>query len=144
LKAAGISRQFLRRVWQIIQNRGRAKSGEIAEELALPKQSNRLGMALSILIQERLIYQVAADSYSAQPSNYCPAREDVVRKVLQAVREKPGLSSKDLANATGLGTSIISAVTRYLASRGMIRRELTTARPGINLQAIWLHYPSNP
>jgi hypothetical protein len=142
LKVAGISRQFLRRVWQIVQNRGRAKSSEIAEELALPKQSLRLGNALSILIQERLIYQVATDDYSAQPSNYCPASEDVVRKVLHAVREKPGLNNKGLADATGLGTSAITTITRYLASRGMIRRELTTVRIGFSLRAIWLNYPA--
>jgi len=142
LRVAGINRQFLRRVWQIVQNRGRVKSREIAEELALPKQSQRLGIALSILVQERLIYQVAADSYSAQPSNYCPTTEDVVWKVLQAVREKPGLNSKDLANTTGLAISTISEVARYLASRGMIRRELTTTRLGAGLQTVWLHYPT--
>jgi hypothetical protein len=132
----------LQRVWQIVQNRGRAKSSEIAEELALPKRSHRLGIALSILVQERLIYQVAPDTYSAQPSNYYPASEDVVWKVLQAVREKPGLNNKDLANTTGLAESTISEVARYLASRGMIRRELTTVRLGPGLQAIWLHYPT--
>ena len=142
LKVAGISRQFLRRVFQIVQNRGRARSSEIAEELALPKQSLRLGNALSILIQERLIYQVATDDYSAQPSNYCPASEDVVRKVLQAVREKPGLNSKELANATGLGTSTIAKIARYLASRGIIRRELTVISNGFGLQTAWLHYPA--
>ena len=142
LKAVGINRRFLRRVWQIVQNRGRVKSSEIAEELALPKRSHRLGITLSILVQERLIYQVTTDGYSAQPSNYCPATEDVVWKVLQAVREKPGLNTKDLANATGLAVSTVSEVARYLASRGMIRRELTTARSGFGLQSIWLHYPT--
>jgi hypothetical protein len=142
LKVAGINRQFLRRVWQIVQNRGRAKSSEIAEELALPKNSTRLGSALSILIQERLIYWVAADSYSTQPSNYCPVSEDVVWKVLQAVREKPGLNTKGLADATGLDTGTISVATRYLASHGMIRRELTTTRLGLGLRAMWLHYPA--
>jgi len=142
LKVAGINRQFLRRVWQIVQNRGRAKSSEIAEELALPKQSLRLGNALSILIQERLIYQVAADSYSAQLSNYRPVSKDVVRKVLQAVREKPGLNTKGLADATGLGTATITKTARYLASHGMIRRELTIASVGTGLLAIWLHYPT--
>jgi hypothetical protein len=142
LKVAGINRQFLRRVLQIVQNRGRVKSSEIAEELALPKQSRRLGSALSILVQERLIYQVATDSYSAQPSNYRPVSEDVVWKVLQAVREKPGLNNKGLADATGLDTGTISAVARYLASRGMIRRELTATRAGIGLRPIWLHYPT--
>jgi transcription initiation factor IIE alpha subunit len=142
LKVAGINRQFLRRVFQIVQNRGRVRNSEIAEELALPKCSLRLGNALSILIQERLIYQVAADSYSAQPSNYCPVTEDIVRKVLQAVREKPGLNTKGLANATGLGTSTITKVTRYLASRGAIRRELTAISNGVGLQTTWLHYPT--
>jgi hypothetical protein len=144
LKVAGINRQFLRRVWQIVQNRGRVRSNEIAEELALPKQSRRLGIALSILTQERLIYQAAADSYSAQPSNYCPVSKDVVWKVLQAVREKPGLNTKGLADATGLDTGTVSVTTRYLASHGMIRRELVVIRNGAALKAIWLHYPSNP
>lgn len=142
LKVAGINRQFLRRVWQIVQNRGRVKSSEIAEELALPKQSRRLGNALSILIQERLIYQVAADSYSVQPSNYCPVSKDVAWKVLQAVREKPGLNTKGLADATGLDTGTISVATRYLASHGMIRREPTITRFGTGLRVIWLHYPT--
>jgi len=142
LRVVGIDRRFLRRVWQIVQNRGRVKSSEIAEELVLPKRSRRLGNALSILMQERLIYQVAFDSYSTQPSNYRPASEDVVRKVLQAVREKPGLDSKDLADATGLDSGTISKVTRYLASHGMIRRELTIARLGLGFRVIWLHYPT--
>jgi hypothetical protein len=142
LRVAGINRQFLRRVWQIVQNRGWVTSSEIAGELALPKQSRRLGNALSILVQERLIYQVAAGAYSVQPSNYCPASEDVVRKVLQVVRENPGLNNKGLADATGLDSGTISEVTRYLASRGMIRRELATARTGAGPIATWLHYPT--
>jgi hypothetical protein len=143
LKLAGLTRQFLRSVWEIVQRRRVVKSAELAKTLRLPKQSQRLGMALSILVQERLIYQKSGDSYSIRPVNYQPASEEMMWRVVKYVCDNPGAETGELARATGTNVSHISKVARHLAAQGLIRRQLVAKQRGIANSATWLHYPAD-
>jgi len=143
LRLAGLTRQFLRRVWEIVKQRGVVKSAELAKTLRLPKQSLRLGMALSILVQERLIYQKSGDSYSIRPVDYQPASEDMMWRVVKYVCDNPGAETGELARATGTNVSHISKIARHLAAQGLIRRQLVVKRRGIADCATWLHYPAD-
>jgi hypothetical protein len=143
LKLAGLTRQFLRRLWEIVQRRRVVKSAELAKTLRLPKQSQRLGMALSILVQERLIYQKSGDSYSIRPVDYQPASEDFMWRVVKYVCDNPGAETGELAKATGTNVSHISKIARHLAAQGLIRRQLVVKRRGIANSATWLHYPAD-
>ena len=143
LKLAGLTRQFLRRLWEIVQRRRVVKSAELAKTLRLPKQSQRLGMALSILVQERLIYQKSGDSYSIRPVDYQPASEDFMWRVVKHVCDNPGAETGELAKATGTNVSHISKIARHLAAQGLIRRQLVAKRRGIADCATWLHYPAD-
>jgi hypothetical protein len=141
LKLAGLNRQFLRRVWEIVQRRGVVKTAELAKALKLPKQSQRLGMALSILVQERLIYQKSADSYSKHPADYQPASEEMMWSVVKYVCDNPGADTSELIKAVGGDTSRMCRIARHLAAQGLIRRQLVVKHRGIAKCATWLHYP---
>jgi len=143
LRLAGLTRQFLRRLWEIVKQRGVVKSAELAKTLRLPKQSQRLGMALSILVQERLIYQKSGDSYSIRPVDYQPASEDMMWRVVKYVCDNPGAETGELAKAAGTNVSHISKIARHLAAQGLIRRQLVAKRRGIANSATWLHYPAD-
>jgi len=143
LRLAGLTRQFLRRLWEIVKQRGVVKSAELAKTLRLPKQSQRLGVALSILVQERLIYQKSGDSYSIRPVDYQPASEDMMWRVVKYVCDNPGAETGELAKATGTNVSHISKIARHLAAQGLIRRQLVAKRRGIAKCATWLHYPAD-
>jgi len=143
LRLAGLTRQFLHSVWEIVQRRRVVKSAELAKTLRLPKQSQRLGMALSILVQERLIYQKSGDSYSIRPVNYQPASEEMMWRVVKYVCDNPGAETGELARATGTNVSHISKVARHLAAQGLIRRQLVAKQRGIANSATWLHYPAD-
>ena len=143
LKLAGLTRQFLRRLWEIVKQRGVVKSAELAKTLRLPKQSQRLGVALSILVQERLIYQKSGDSYSIRPVDYQPASEDMMWRVVKYVCDNPGAETGELAKAAGTNVSHISKIARHLAAQGLIRRQLVAKRRGIANSATWLHYPAD-
>jgi len=143
LRLAGLTRQFLRRLWEIVQRRGVVKSAELAKTLRLPKQSLRLGMALSILVQERLIYQKSGDSYSIRPVDYQPASEDMMWRVVKYVCDNPGADTNELAKATGIHISQMSKIARHLAAQGLIRRQLVAKHRGIAKCATWLHYPAD-
>jgi len=143
LRLAGLTRQFLRRLWQIVKQRGVVKSAEIARLLRLPKQSQRLGMALSILVQERLIYQKSSDSYSIRPVDYQPASEDMMWRVVKYVCDNPGADTSELVKAVGGDTSRVSRIARHLAAQGLIRRQLVAKHRGIAKSATWLHYPAD-
>jgi len=143
LRLAGLTRQFLRRLLEIVQRRGVVKSAELAKTLRLPKQSLRLGMALSILVQERLIYQKSGDSYSIRPVDYQPASEDMMWRVVKYVCDNPGADTNELAKATGIHISQMSKIARHLAAQGLIRRQLVVKRRGIADCATWLHYPAD-
>jgi len=143
LRLAGLTRQFLSRLLEIVQRRGVVKSAELAKTLRLPKQSLRLGMALSILVQERLIYQKSGDSYSIRPVDYQPASEDMMWRVVKYVCDNPGADTNELAKATGIHISQMSKIARHLAAQGLIRRQLVAKRRGIADCATWLHYPAD-
>ena len=143
LRLAGLTRQFLRRLWEIVKQRGVVKSAELAKALRLPKQSQRLGMALSILVQERLIYQKSGDSYSIRPVDYQPASEDMMWRVVKYVCDNPGADTSELVKAMGGDTSRVSRIARHLAAQGLIRRQLVAKRRGIADCATWLHYPAD-
>jgi len=143
LKLAGLTRQFLRRLLEIVQRRGVVKSAELAKTLRLPKQSLRLGMALSILVQERLIYQKSCDSYSIHPVDYQPASADMMWSVVKYVCDNPGAETGELAKATGINISQMSKIARHLAAQGLIRRQLVAKHRGIADCATWLHYPAD-
>ena len=143
LRLAGLTRQFLRRLWEIVKQRGVVKSAEIAKTLRLPKQSQRLGMALSILVQECLIYQKSGDSYSIRPVDYQPASEDMMWRVVKYVCDNPGAETGELAKATGTNVSHISKIARHLAAQGLIRRQLVVKHLDIGRCATWLHYPAD-
>ena len=143
LRLAGLTRQFLRRLLEIVQRSGVVKSAELAKTLRLSKQSLRLGMALSILVQERLIYQKSGDSYSIRPVDYQPASEDMMWRVVKYVCDNPGAETGELARATGTNVSHISKIARHLAAQGLIRRQLVVKRRGIADCATWLHYPAD-
>jgi hypothetical protein len=143
LRLAGLTRQFLRRLWEIVQRRGVVKSAELAKALKLPKQSQRLGMALSILVQERLIYQKSSDSYSKHPADYQPASEEMMWSVVKYVCDNPGADTSELVKAVGGDTSRVSRIARHLATQGLIRRQLVVKRRGIAKSATWLHYPAD-
>jgi len=143
LKLAGLTRQFLRRLWEIVQRRRVVKSAELAKTLRLPKQSLRLGMALSILVQERLIYQKSNDSYSKHPADYQPASEEMMWSVVKYVCDNPGAETGELAKATGIHISQMSKIARHLAAQGLIRRQLVAKHRGIADCATWLHYPAD-
>jgi len=143
LRLAGLTRQFLSRLLEIVQRRGVVKSAELAKTLRLPKQSLRLGMALSILVQERLIYQKSGDSYSIRPVDYQPASEDMMWRVVKYVCDNPGADTNELAKATGIHISQMSKIARHLAAQGLIRRQLVVKRRGIADCATWLHYPAD-
>jgi transcription initiation factor IIE alpha subunit len=143
LRLAGLTRQFLRRLLEIVQRRGVVKSAELAKTLRLPKQSLRLGMALSILVQERLIYQKSGDSYSIRPVDYQPASEDMMWRVVKYVCDNPGADTNELAKATGIHISQMSKIARHLAAQGLIRRQLVAKHRGIAKCATWLHYPAD-
>ena len=143
LRLAGLTRQFLRRLWEIVKQRRVVKSAELAKTLRLPKQSQRLGMALSILVQECLIYQKSGDSYSIRPVDYQPASEDMMWRVVKYVCDNPGAETGELAKAAGTNVSHISKIARHLAAQGLIRRQLVAKRRGIANSATWLHYPAD-
>jgi predicted transcriptional regulator len=143
LRLAGLTRQFLRRVWGIVQQRGVVKIDELAEALKLSKTS-RLGVALSILVQERLIYQESDESYSIHPVDYYqPASEDFMWRVVKYVRDNPGADTKELARAMRVHISQVSRVARHLAAQGLIRRQLVVKHLDIGRCATWLHYPAD-
>jgi len=142
LKLAGLTRQFLRSVWEIVQRRGVVKSAELAEALKVSKKS-RLGVALSILVQERLIYQKSDESYSIHPVDYKPASEDFMWRVVKYVRDNPGADTRELARAMGVHISQMSRIARHLAAQGLIRRRLVAKHRGIAKCATWLHYPAD-
>jgi hypothetical protein len=143
LRLAGLTRQFLRRLLEIVQRRGVVKSAELAKALKLPKQSQRLGMALSVLVQERLIYQKSSDSYSKHPADYQPAPEEMMWSVVKYVCDNPGADTSELVKAVGGDTSRVSRIARHLAAQGLIRRQLVAKHRGIANSATWLHYPAD-
>ena len=143
LRLAGLTRQFLRSVWEIVQRRRVVKSAELAKALKLPKQSQRLGMALSVLVQERLIYQKSSDSYSKHPADYQPASEEMMWSVVKYVCDNPGADTSELVKAVGGDTSRVSRIARHLAAQGLIRRQLVAKHRGIANSATWLHYPAD-
>jgi len=143
LRLAGLTRQFLRRLLEIVQRRRVVKSAELAKTLRLPKQSQRLGMALSILVQERLIYQKSRESYSIHPVDYKPASEDMMWRVVKYVCDNPGADTSELVKAMGGDTSRVSRIARHLAAQGLIRRQLMAKHRGIADCATWLHYPAD-
>jgi hypothetical protein len=143
LKLAGLTRQFLRRVWEIVQRRGIVKSVELAKLLKLPNRSQRLGMALSILVQERLIYQRSKESYSIHPADYQPAPAEMMWNVVKYVCDNPGAETVELAKAMGTDASHIVRIARHLAAQGLIRRQLVVKHRGIGKCATWLHYPAD-
>jgi CRP-like cAMP-binding protein len=143
LKLAGLTRQFLRRLWEIVQQRGIVKSAELAKSLKLPNRSQRLGMALSILVQERLIYQRSNGSYSIHPVDYQPAPADMMWNVVKYVCDNPGAETGELAKAMGTDASHMSRIARHLAAQGLIRRELVAKHRGVGKCATWLHYPAD-
>ena len=143
LRLAGLTRQFLRRLWEIVKQRRVVKSAEIAKTLRLPKQSQRLGMALSILVQECLIYQKSRESYSIRPVDYQPASEDFMWRVVKYVCDNPGADTSELVKAMGGDTSRVSRIARHLAAQGLIRRQLVAKHRGIAKCATWLHYPAD-
>jgi predicted transcriptional regulator len=143
LKLAGLTRRFLRSVWEIVQQRGVVKIAELAEALKLSKKS-RLGVALSILVQERLIYQESDESYSIHPVDYYqPASEDFMWRVVKYVRDNPGADTKELARAMCVHISQVGRVARHLAAQGLIRRQLVVKHLDIGRCATWLHYPAD-
>jgi len=142
LRLAGLTRQFLRRVWEIVQQRGVVKTAELAKALKLPKKS-RLGVALSILVQERLIYQKSDESYSIHPADYQPAPEGMMWRVVKYICDNPGVDTAELVSAIGGDHSRISKVARHLAAQGLIRRQLVVKRKGVADCAAWLHYPAD-
>ena len=142
LKLAGLTRQFLRSVWEIVRQRGVVRSAELAKALKLPNKS-RLGMALSILVQERLIYQKSEDSYSIHPVDYRPASPDIMWRVVKYVRDNSGVGTNELVRATGIHISQMSKIARHLAAQGLIRRQLVVKNRGIAKCATWLHYPAD-
>jgi CRP-like cAMP-binding protein len=143
LKLAGLTRQFLHRLWEIVQRRGVVKSAELAKSLKLPKRSQRLGMALSILVQERLIYQKSNDSYSIHPVDYQPAPADMMWSVVKYVCDNPGVETGELAKSIDTNIPHISRIARQLAAQGLIRRQLVGKRRGVGTCATWLHYPAD-
>jgi hypothetical protein len=143
LKLAGLTRQFLHRLWEIVQQRGIVQSTELAKSLKLPKHSQRLGMALSILVQERLIYQRSNKSYSIHPVDYQPASADMMWRVVKCVCDNPGSETVELAKAAGTDVAHISRIARQLAAQGLIRRQLVVKHRGIGKCATWLHYPAD-
>jgi hypothetical protein len=143
LKLAGLTRQFLRRLCEIVRQRGVVKTAELAKALKLPKQSQRLGMALSILVQERLIYQKSIDSYSIHPADYQPASADMMWSVVKYVCDNPGADTSELIKAVGGDTSRMCRIARHLAAQGLIRRQLVVKHRGIANSATWLHYPAD-
>jgi hypothetical protein len=143
LKSAGLNRQFLRSLLEIVRRRGVVKTVELARALKLPKKSLRLGMALSILVQERLIYQKSDESYSINPVDYQPASADMMWRVVKYVCDNPGADTSELVKAIGGDASRLSRVARYLAAEGLIRRQLVVRRRGIADCATWLHYPAD-
>ena len=143
LRLAGLTRQFLRSVWEIVQQRGVVKIDELAEALKLPKKS-RLGVALSILVQERLIYQKSDESYSIHPVNYYqPASEDFMWRVVKYVCDNPGADTNELARAMGVHISKVGRIARHLAAQSLIRRQLVVKHLDIGKCATWLHYPAD-
>ena len=143
LKLAGLTRRFLRSVWEIVQQRGVVKIAELAEALKLSKKS-RLGVALSILVQERLLYQESDESYSIHPVDYYqPAPEDMMWRVVEYVCDNPGADTKELARAMRVHISQVGRVARHLAAQGLIRRQLVAKQRGIAKCATWLHYPAD-
>jgi len=143
LKLVGLTRQFLRSVWEIVQQRGVVKIAELAEALKVSKKS-RLGVALSILVQERLIYQKSDESYSIHPVNYYqPASEDFMWRVVEYVCDNPGADTRELARATGIHISHVGRIARHLAAQGLIRRQLVAKHQGDGKCATWLHYPAD-
>jgi len=143
LKLAGLTRRFLRSVWEIVQQRGVVKIAELAEALKLSKKS-RLGVALSILVQERLIYQESDESYSIHPVDYYqPAPEDMMWRVVEYVCDNPGADTKELARAMRVHISQVGRVARHLAAQGLIRRQLVVKHLDIGRCATWLHYPAD-
>ena len=142
LQLVGLTRHFLMRVYQIVREARTITSAEIARELALPKASYRMGMALSILVQERFIYELSHHRYSIAPPNYQPAPEVVLLKTISAVCDNPGSILADLVRATGISSGVLSKVTRYLAAEGFIRRELVAENIGVGVRGVWRHYPA--
>jgi hypothetical protein len=143
LRSAGLNRQFLRRLWEIVQRRGIVKSVELAKLLKLPNRSQRLGMALSILVQERLIYQRSKGSYSIHPADYQPAPAEMMWNFVKYVCDNPGAETGELAKAMGTDASHIVRIARHLAAQGLIRRQLVVKHRGIGKCATWLHYPAD-
>ena len=143
LRLAGLTRRFLRSVWEIVQQRGVVKIAELAEALKLSKKS-RLGVALSILVQERLIYQESDESYSIHPVDYYqPAPEDMMWRVVEYVCDNPGADTKELARAMRVHISQVGRIARHLAAQGLIRRQLVVKHLDIGRCATWLHYPAD-
>jgi len=142
LRFVGLTRQFLRSVWEIVQRRGVVKIAELAEALKVSKKS-RLGVALSILVQERLIYQKSDESYSIHPVDYKPASEDFMWRVVKYVRDNPGADTRELARAMGVHISQVGRITRHLAAQGLICRQLVVKHLDIGKCATWLHYPAD-
>jgi hypothetical protein len=143
LRRAGLTRAFVKAVWRVIQQHGKVSSRKITEQLGLPVRSRRLSTALSLLVQEGLVYQAGQNSYSSKPTHYRPATDDQLLRVLDVICQHPGIGNEDLARLTGLSTTSIIDIVRYLASQGLIRREVGTLNTPCGARAmIWRHYPA--
>jgi hypothetical protein len=143
LRIAGLTRAFVKAVWRVIQQHGKVSTIKITEQLGLPVRSRRLSAALSFLVQEGLVYQAGQDRYSSKPTSYRPAADDQLLRVLDVICQHPGIGNEDLARLTGLSTTSIIDIVRYLASQGLIRREVGTLNTSCGARAmIWRHYPN--
>jgi hypothetical protein len=143
LRMAGLTRAFVKAVWRVIQQHGKVSTRKITEQLGLPVRSRRLSAALSFLVQEGLVYQEGQNRYSSKPTHYRPATDDQLLRVLDVICQHPGIGNEDLARLTGLSTTSIIDIVRYLASQGLIRREVSTLNTPCGARAmIWLHYPA--
>lgn len=145
LAITGLSLRFVRAVWEIVQRNGRIKSADIAKQLGIGERSQRLGMALSILVQERKVFMAGWDSYSSTPTNFKPYDDDVLARVLQAVCDSPGATTNQIAQAVNLHASEVSIIVRYLAAEGFIVRRLTKTQnsTGRGWSPTWRHYPAD-
>jgi hypothetical protein len=144
LKLVGLSRSFVKAVWRIVQERGKVSFKDLIILLGLPARSNRLKFALSFLVQEGLIYELADHHYSNKPSGP-PAPDELLMRVLNAICDHPGINSRDLIRRTQISDESFTPIVRYLAAQGLIRRKLVAlphpSDPRLS-RITWLHYPA--
>jgi hypothetical protein len=140
LAIAGLSLRFVRAVWEVVQRHGRIKSPHIAKQLGVGARSQRLGKALSILVQERKVFMAGFDIYSSTPTNFKPCDDDVLVRVLQVVCDNPGVTTSQIAQAVNLHPSTVLNIVRYLTAEGFIVRRLAKTR---RHSIPWLHYPAD-